>query len=448
MPDVAVDPPVDTIKSTPTIEPAKFHVPTTPVNTPVKAERATRQGVLKGLRAQATTMAEADKENENGSPTNKAGKHVFTKAVEQDTPPVETKPVEQTGKTVGEKGVEDNKGGKPGPEVATGKLDSKPALDDAKDKAPNAWKLVEQYKKTVKTYEKETAELRERLATVGETETWKAKAEKAEARAKELAEEIRYVNYQKSDEYLEKYDKPYVESWNKAVNDLKELTVTLEDGSTRTATAGDLIALSNMPLGEARKTAKEWFGDAADDVMAHRRVLRDMADAANKAVEEAKKHGSEREKQMSETQSEARKQVAKLWTQFNSEDEAKYDFLKQKEGDDEWNNRLTKSKTLVDGAFSANPHDPKLTAEQRAKVVRDHAAVRNRAIAYSVRTLELARSNARVAELEKQLEQYKGAEPGNGNGRPSEQPTGQPVNRMKSSLNKLRTGGYVTKGVI
>ena len=443
MPDVAVDPPVDTIKSTPTIEPAKFHVPTTPVNTPVKAERATRQGVLKGLRAQATTMAEADKENENGSPTNKAGKPVFAKAVEQDTPPVETKPV-----TAPDKSVVDKLPDKTGSPVPGKTDETKPDAPEKGDKAPNAWKLVEQYKKTVKTYEKETAELRERLATVGETETWKAKAEKAEARAKELAEEIRYVNYQKSDEYLEKYDKPYKDSWNKAVNDLKELTVTLEDGSTRTATAGDLITLSNMPLGEARKTAKEWFGDAADDVMAHRRVLRDMADAANKAVEEAKKHGSEREKQMSETQNEARKQVAKLWTQFNSEDEAKYDFLKQKEGDDEWNSRLTKSKTLVDGAFSANPHDPKLTAEQRAKVVRDHAAVRNRAIAYSVRTLELARSNARVAELEKQLEQYKGAEPGNGNGRPSEQPTGQPVNRMKSSLNKLRTGGYVTKGVI
>ena len=53
-----------------------------------------------------------------------------------------------------------------------------------------------------------------------------ARVEKAEARAKELEDHIRYVDYEKSTEFKEKFDAPYVASWERAMSELSEITVT------------------------------------------------------------------------------------------------------------------------------------------------------------------------------------------------------------------------------
>lgn len=308
------------------------------------------------------------------------------------------------------------------------------------DKKPGPWQLKEKWEKRAKTLEVENVELKNKLTKIGNPDELLTRAERAEARAKELADEIRYVDYTKSDEFKEKYAQPYDRAWAKAVADVKELVVTLADGSTREATANDMLEISNMPLGKARQVANEMFGDAADDVMAHRRVIRDLAEAQSKALEEAKKTGSSRMQEKTAAQERAVKETHELFDTYTKEDASKYEFLKEKEGDEEWNSKLSSALKFTNEAFTGNPHDPKLTREERAAMVRRHAALKGRAIGFTMMKLEAQRLKAQLAERDKTIAELKGSSPSGGNGSPTGNgviaSTVDPMTRAKS---KLRT---------
>ena len=352
----------------------------------------------------------------------------------QDDPP---KPMEEPDPLDPE--IDEPPAAEPKPEDKTPQpADKQPLLDDKGkpiDKTKvSPWKLLDQFKGRLTAAEKENIELKERLAKVPDI----TKLEAIDKRNKELEEEIRYQNYAKSKEFEEKYAKPYEEAWAKAVSDLGELEVLAEDGSVaRKATASDLISLARMPLGEARKLANQMFGDSASDVMMHRKHIRDLSDAQQKALEDARKNGTERETKMAESSKAAQAEAAALWERFNTEDTSKYEFLKPKEGDDEFNSKLDKAMQLVNGAFSQNPTDPSLTPEQRAKAVRARVAIKNRAIAYSPLKLENARLKKQLAERDEKLKQFEASEPtggsgGNGNGKP--QPAATPMERARQRL--------------
>lgn len=310
--------------------------------------------------------------------------------------------------------------------------------DEARASKPPAkagpWKLAKYWEKRAAATEMERNELRDKLSKLPDP----TKLEDISKRNAELEEEIRYQNFAKSKEFSEQYQKPYEEAWGKAVAELAELEVLNEDGSSsRRATASDLIALANMPLGEARKQANAMFGDAADDVMAHRRSIRELSDKQQKALEDARKAGTERETQWTEKSKAIHAEVTAQWTKLNEEAAATLDYLKPKEGDTEWNGRLDKAKAQADAALSANAMDPRLTPEQRAKVIRDHVAMRNRSIAYSPMKLEIKRLKAQLAERDEKLKAYEESEPTGGsagatNGKP--QPAATPMERAKQRL--------------
>jgi hypothetical protein len=265
-----------------------------------------------------------------------------------------------------------------------------------------------------------------------------------EARNKELEDEIRYVNYSKSKEFSEQYQKPYEQAWVNAIADLKELVITNDDGSSRTATAQDLIALSNMPLGQARATAKAWFGDSADDVMAHRRTIRDLSDKQTKALEDSKTHGSEREQQrtaeMQAKQKARSEETAKVWASVNSEAVGKYEFLRPMDGETERNEKLDKATKFVDETFALNVNQAK-TQEERDQIIKRHAALRNRAIGFSVLKHENTGLKAKVAELEKAISEFQASEPSNGGPRPSS--NGEPAgDEMGAAMGRM--ANYVT----
>jgi hypothetical protein len=373
---------------------------------------------------------EAMRANPVDGETGKPIKAPETKPPEKpaETKPPETKPPEQK--------AEEKPPEKP---ATTEKPAEQPPAKPGEKPTTSPWKLLDGFKSRVATLEAENLELKNRLSAAAEADKIAERAKAAEARATELEQEIAYVNYAKSQEFQEKYQKPYEDAWKKAVAELAELEVTGEDGSTRKASAEDLLALANMPLGQARKLANQLFGEAADDVMAHRRRIRDLSDAQGKALEEAKTKGLERQKQTFESAKTLQAEVTKLWQQVNAEDASKYDFLKPKEGDDEWNAKLEKAKSLVDRAFGESATDPKLTAEQRAEVIRRHAAVRNRAIAYSALKLENTRLKAQLAEKEKALGEFQASVPGNGEGKgraPANPQGGNPMDAAKAALRK------------
>lgn len=329
-------------------------------------------------------------------------------------PKVEPKKKAETDETEpGETNEEETAQGEEGkPSESKTVEEEKPAESKAAKTSP--WKVADHFKKKSAALELRVAEL-EAAAKPGELpKEAQEKFTSLETRNKELEEEIRFVNYSKSKDYIEQYQKPYEEAWRSAIEDLKELSVANEDGTNRVATAQDMMALANMPLGQARATAKAWFGDSADDIMAHRRTLRELSDKQTKALDDAKKNGSEREQQrQAEMQAKHKarsEETSKLWGAINAEAQEKYEYLRPVEGQTERNERLEKAVKFVDETFSKNIGQAK-TQEERDQILRAHAALRNRAIGFSVLKHENKTLKAELAELKKSLEQFQGSEP-------------------------------------
>ena len=325
--------------------------------------------------------------------------------------------------------------------------DEKPKVASKGDEKgkDNPWKLLETYKSKATKLEKELADARNGSGNQPQWEQkWKASEERAtaaEKRAKELSDEMRFVNYERSDEFKEQFQKPYEDAYKQAASDMSELTIEDGEGQRRKATINDLLAIARLPLGEARDRAETMFGRSSDDVMAHRRELNKLTDAHSKALEDAKGKGEERAKAHMQTIDRVRSESATLWQRYNKDAMEKYEFLKTKEGDDEHNAKLEKASKFVDGAFSSNPLDPRLSSEDRAKAIEAQAAVRNRAIAYSALKLANSRLETKLAEAEKALKEFQGSEPKSGRGKNGAAPTAS-ANALAAATDRLAQ--YVT----
>lgn len=320
----------------------------------------------------------------------------------------------------------------PPPQEGSSPLPNKPgAATTAEDrKKVSPWKLVDEYKGKVAMLEKEVAEARTTRLDPKEKEELVAKVSTYERELNELREEIRYVNYTKHPEFKDKYQKPYEDAWRKAMSDLSELTV--EDSSTgqqRPVSAQDMLELVQMPLQKAREQATALFGDFADDVMAHRKEIKNLFDAQQQAIDEARKNGAKRDKEMQERHqqmaAEIQRTITEAWTRANDEimkDEKHSFFFKPVEGDEEGNRRLAKGYELADKAWSMSPLDPRLTPQQRAEIVKTHAAIRNRAAAAGRLLFWYRKAQEENKTLRTELDKYRGTEPGKGQGVPAAQP--------------------------
>jgi hypothetical protein len=316
--------------------------------------------------------------------------------------------------------------------------------EDKKKVSP--WKLEDQYKGRVAELEKAVADSK----TMGLAETEKKaltdRLTQAETRLKEYEEEIRFTNYSKSPEFKEKYQQPYEESWKKWMAELGELTVAQSDGSERPLAPQDLLELVNLPLGKAREQANQIFGDFADDVMSARKEIRNLFEAQNKALDEARKNGAERDQKRQQewtaAQETTKKQATELWNKINDEiikDEKVGVYFKPIEGDTEGNERLKKGFDLADKAFSGlNAFDPRLTPEQRSEVIKIHAAVRNRCAAFGRLTYQNQKLQADLKSLQEELAKFKGAQPGAGEGARTQESTPHYSSAKEAVFSELR----------
>jgi len=312
-----------------------------------------------------------------------------------------------------------------------------PAPDPGKAAEPvkkgkiSPWKLVDEHKAARAKAEQELAELRKAVPDPVKSKEIEEKLSTMEKRAKELEEEIRFTNYEKSEEYREKYQKPYEDAWKRWMNDLRELTVSTPEGQERPIEPMDLLQLVRMPLKEARAAAEEIFGNFADDVMDARKEINNLFDAQNRAKEEARKGGAERDaqrtKQMKEMQEALSQEITRAWKEANESvlnDEKIAHIFKPVDGDDEGNKRLAKGYEMADKAFAVSPLNPNLTAQERADIVKLHAAVRNRAAAFGRLSFQNSKLSAQLKELTAELAKFKSAEPGAGEGARGERPAG------------------------
>lgn len=339
------------------------------------------------------------------------------------TPPSTTAPAATQPKP-GEGGAEDSP---PTPgEAATPETppagQAPAAAPDKKGAKPNPWKLLDAEKAARGKVEQEFQEYRSKVPRDVDVKALSERAQKAEEAAAKLADEIRFHNYEKSPEFQQQFQEPYVAAFRQAMSDLAEVTVTdPTTGQARKFTDDDLAQLSFMPLTQAKETATRLFPDFADDIMAARKEIRGLWDKRQRALEEWKGKGAERAKQAFEQQQKQRGELATAvktdWEAVNTEmlaDENHGQFFRPREGDQEWNTRLEKGFKLADDAFAANLLDPAMTPEQRKQAIRRYAAVRARAAGWGALRFENGKLQGRVKELEAELARYKETVPPTG----------------------------------
>jgi hypothetical protein len=221
-----------------------------------------------------------------------------------------------------------------------------------------------------------------------------------------LREIVRFTDYRKSPEFTDKYEKPYNEAWAKAVSEVTQLNMVMEDGTSRKATANDLLALANAPLDSLDDLAAQWFPKSSPRVIRHVEKIRDLAEAQDKALEEAKKGaGDYATKQQAETQKQGLV-FKQAYDGANTELTTKYPkWFAPDETDPKGNELLKKGYEYADTVFANNAT---LTPEQRAgrlAVIRAKAANHDRLVS------KVKSMSAELADLQSKLAQFEDSEP-------------------------------------
>lgn len=299
-------------------------------------------------------------------------------------------------------------------------------LDKWKSEAEKAKAEFEEYKKRPAPEDTEKAELKQRYEAI-------------EKKYKEVEDNLRFTNYERSAEYKEKYQKPIEDAFGNAYREIKQLEVTGADGNTRLATEDDFNAIARLNTADAIRVSRELFGDAATEVLAHRRAIHALNDQRNKALDEFRAHGAEREKQMSEQRQkqfeELNGKVRSVFAKtFEETTASKADYLKPREGDDEGNKLLQAAQEEAAKAFDFSGKIP--PEEQAAR----HAKTWFKAAAFDRLERDYSRQSAKIAELEEQLRQYSNSEPtrrGDGSTDPSTKPSGSSMDIAMDGLNRI-----------
>lgn len=304
-------------------------------------------------------------------------------------------------------GMDEDENGKP---KEAAKPEEKPKEEERFARTKDLKIAYENAKAELKTLKPQYEAAQKEIATLktanpDEIKVLRERLEKAEARRTELEQEVQYVNYSSSEEFQTKFRKPYEEAWQRANQDINEITVALEDGSNRKATIDDLMEIANMPLGDASKRAKELFGDLAPEMLTHRRIIRDLSEKQNRAMQDAKKTAGEKEKERQMRAREINERVQKVWAQEHEALTSKYPkWFKPVDGDTEGNELLDKGFQEVDQFFN----DPNIKPDDRAKM---HVRLRAKAANHDRLALRLKRAMTRIQKMNEDLAAYRNNEP-------------------------------------
>lgn len=255
-----------------------------------------------------------------------------------------------------------------------------------------------------KEYEKTIEQLK---AQQPDVKPFQEKLSAYEKELNQLREIVRFADYKKSPEFVDKYQKPYEEAWSKAVSEVTQLSLEMEDGTSRKATANDLLALANAPLDQLDDLALKWFPRSSARVIRHVEKIRDLAESQDKALEEAKKGAAGFQEKQSQAAVQASEEFSKAYTGATTEITQKYPkYFAPDETDPKGNELLKKGFEYADSVFS--PKGAQLTPQQKAgrlAVIRAKAANHDRLVS------KVKAFNERIAELESKLAQYEESEP-------------------------------------
>ncbi len=287
-----------------------------------------------------------------------------------------------------------------------------PEGPDPTAKFVTAHDLRKEYRRLHKSLQEREGELTSLRSKAESSPVHAAIMEENKAMKKRLEEvegELRYVDYTKSAEFKEKFERPYQEAYGDALEEVKELRVNLDDGSTRPATEADFQRIITAETQDVRKLANDLFGEAANDVLAARRRLIELNRNANRESKKYREQAAERERQKTLKTAEEKENMERLWNKANDSIKEKYpEYFGHVEGDDEYNKELDAGYAIVDKA-----HQPNLPLEEKVARL---AALRHRAAAFRAQVLLTKRQKERIAELEKVVQEYEESAPAGGKG--------------------------------
>lgn len=282
--------------------------------------------------------------------------------------------------------------------------------DSAEDGKGSRKEANETLRRAYESAKKRVEELERKLAAPREDDPErKALVERLEAREKRLQqmqEELEFAAFERSDKYKEQYEAPLISAWQGAVKEIEGLEVVTADGETRAANVEDLKLIVGMSTKDATTAAKEMFGDVASEVLAIRRKLVELNDARFRAIDEYRRKGGEIEKERVARHAQNREKVAKIWAESNDQAAKKYPKLfAPEEGDDKGNELLAKGFEMADLAFSGFD---KMPPEEMARL---HSAIRMKAAGFDRMVHRTRKAEARIKELEAELDEFKKSEP-------------------------------------
>jgi hypothetical protein len=258
----------------------------------------------------------------------------------------------------------------------------------------------------------------------------------------DLENELKFANYERSQEYKDKYQQPFLKAYESAQKLVSALTVkepdqkdqygeVTEPGKTRKGTEADWDALMAITdENAASEFIAEHFGHSAARVTVLRDKVLDLHGQMRAAVEDFRKQAGERETQMRGTLEKQQKEISTRWHAANAHAAQKYPQYFAPDPADPKATALWEAGTrLTDLAFGVlDPADvSKLPPAIQSKFVNGqlpladrtllHSAIRNRAAAYDRLVYKLAMSEAAKKELADKLAGFEKSEPGRGQAR-------------------------------
>lgn len=314
-----------------------------------------------------------------------------------------------------------------GPDKKDAHQDGKAKPDDGKSQsdpfdAPETPKsLREAYKRVREESETRAAklkELEEKLPTVEKEVAERVRKEyeprlsASEKRRAELEEEMRFSNYERTEEFNKQYHTPLVEAWKAVGSSIEGIIITDSEGKEREATLQDVVALTGMANPQARAKAHELFGTAAPEIMQHRANILRLTGEKQKAIDTWRQEGSKRDEAM---QAQKKASVQRWSSELDGYAKDYPDLYGRRESDPEGNEMLDRGDKLIRLAFLAEGLPDGLTTQQRHEAhLESQVEVSARAKAFPRVVRDLTRAKGEIEALKKRLAEYESSEPGPG----------------------------------
>ena len=275
------------------------------------------------------------------------------------------------------------------------------------------------------------------------------KLETEQKRAEAAEKNLESTQYERSEGFKRDHVQPFLDANQAARRAMLSLDVVAPDGTMRAGAPEDwdrIMAITDprLRMAETKRTFNE---DSASLIVfaRHETEIEQLTARAARDVAEHQAKGSERDKQEAETRqkqaTEIKDRTNTIWKKsLDALMEKEGKWLKPIEGNDEYNEMLAAGYEKMKAAFSKlNLHDPAMPDEERATRIAGQQEIMIKGVAYDPLRLLFRKRGVLMREQSKQLAQYKGSEPKDGDGRGVKQTTPPSLaQRVSDRLAKLR----------